>query len=86
VEVAGPCGRGAGVVGPRGRGAGGGPTWRRAVDRGGVDHHAEWTELIMYCIYEYKYTKYLIDHADWTEMIMYCIYAYKYTKYLIEHK
>jgi hypothetical protein len=39
--VAGPCGRGAGVVGPHGRGAGGGPTWQRAVDRGGADHHAD---------------------------------------------
>jgi hypothetical protein len=29
---------------------------------GGVDHHADVTELIMYCIYEYKYTKYLIEH------------------------
>jgi hypothetical protein len=60
--VAGPCGGGAGVVGPRGRGAG----WRSHVAEGSrqgeADHHADWTELIMYCIYEYKYTKYLIEH------------------------
>jgi hypothetical protein len=37
---------------------GGRPTWWRAPDRGGADHHADWTELIMYCVYEYKYTKY----------------------------
>jgi hypothetical protein len=30
--------------------------------RGGADHHANGTELIMYCVYEYKYTKYLIEH------------------------
>jgi hypothetical protein len=33
----------------------GGPMWQRAADRGGADHQ---TELIMYCIYEYKYIKY----------------------------
>jgi hypothetical protein len=43
-------------------GGGGGPTWRRAADRGGDDHHADMTELIMYCVYEYKYTKYLVKH------------------------
>jgi hypothetical protein len=56
VEVAGLCGRRVGVVGPCGRGAG----WQAHVAEGGggADHYADWTEFIMYCIYEYKYTKY----------------------------
>jgi hypothetical protein len=37
---------------------GGEPTWWRATGRSGGDHHADWTELIIYCVYEYKYTKY----------------------------
>jgi hypothetical protein len=41
---------------------GGGPTWRRADGRGRANHHGDGTELIMYYIYEYKYTKYLIEH------------------------
>jgi hypothetical protein len=49
VKAVGPCGGGVGVVGPCGRGTG----WR-----GGADHLADWTELTMYCVYEYKYTKY----------------------------
>jgi hypothetical protein len=40
----------------------GGPTWWRAASRGGADHHGDGTKLIMNCIYEYKYTKYLIEH------------------------
>jgi hypothetical protein len=37
---------------------GGGPMRRRAAGIGGADHHVDWTELIIYCIYEYKYTKF----------------------------
>jgi hypothetical protein len=37
-------------------------TWRRAAGRGRADHHAGWTEFIMYCVYEYKYTKYSIEN------------------------
>jgi hypothetical protein len=39
-------------------GGGGEPTWWRATGRSGGDHHADWTEFIIYCVYEYKYTKY----------------------------
>jgi hypothetical protein len=35
---------------------GGRPMWQRVASRGGADHHANRTELIMYCVYEY--TKY----------------------------
>jgi hypothetical protein len=49
------------VTGPRGRGVW---WWAHVAEfgRGGTDHHADGTELIMYCVYEYKYTKYLIEH------------------------
>jgi hypothetical protein len=59
VGVVGPLRRECGASGPTWKTAwGGGPTWRRAADRGGADHHADGTGLIMYCVYEYKYTKY----------------------------
>jgi hypothetical protein len=37
---------------------GGEPMWKRVADRGGANHHADGTELTMFCVYEYKYTKY----------------------------
>jgi hypothetical protein len=58
VQVAGQCGRGAGWWAQVEEVWGGGPMWRRAAGRGGADHDADWTELTIYCIYEYKYTKY----------------------------
>jgi hypothetical protein len=61
VEVASPHRRGVGWQAHVEEVWGGGPTWRRVPGRGGADHHADGTELIMYYIYEYKYTKYLIE-------------------------